>query len=180
MTRKVIGVLSGLTLLLASAAMAQTDSGDDQIAERMLVAIPFGWAPAQSEDTQSNVGTVYSGAGRDQIIVVQRLIGAGGGEPALVGRQMARQAAEQCEAAEVTGDETRVGSQPAYALAIVCTLNEGRGEVTRALFVKGEADMHLITRVWRGDLDDEDAPLPATSAWDRFFGDIGYCPTGGC
>ncbi|MEO1226953.1 MAG: hypothetical protein AAFX92_22290, partial [Pseudomonadota bacterium] len=160
--------------------------------ERLIVPIPDGWAPAGTDTPPTGRLTVYLSAinpSQDQI-GVQRFFGIAGESPSDVASRMLEGLPETCapEDADLATPPARNG-QPLAIASIVCRPQTEDGgetglvEVSRALVLAGDQDLHMVTRVWQGPEGTEDDPTGgagAASAWTRFFDSITYCGADGC
>ena len=160
--------------------------------ERLIVPIPDGWAPAGTDTPPTGRLTVYLSAqnpSQDQI-GVQRFFGIADEAPSDVAARMLQGLPETCapQDADLATPPARNG-RPLAIASIVCrpqTENGGETgliEVSRALVLAGDQDLHMVTRVWQGPEGAEDDPTGdngAASAWTRFFDSIAYCGADGC
>lgn len=178
--RVCLAAIALVAAALGPTAMAQDAAGPDAPAERILVPVPAGWSPVGGEETESVVATTYARS-QNQMLAVQRLLDAATTPAPEIGARLARDMASRCQDADLSrGEVDPVDGRPAYGLALTCRSEGENVEMIRALIVQGEADAHLILRMWRGPADSQEAPDSASEAWPDFFDDIGYCPAGGC
>jgi hypothetical protein len=161
-------------------AAAQSAGDDAPIPERLLVPIPQGWSPVSQNETEMRVTTTYAQS-RDALVAVDRLLGMAGVGAEAFATNTAREMAARCDNAALSrGEGPSIDGQPSYGFAVTCPSGDGQVQIVRSLVIAGEADLHTVTRVWRGPSEDAAAPEDPATAWSAFFDDIGYCPIGGC
>ncbi|MEM8587511.1 MAG: hypothetical protein AAGG65_05565 [Pseudomonadota bacterium] len=186
--------LLGLAIILVGLGglVSPAQAQDWEPEERLIVPIPDGWAPAGTDTPPTGRLTVYLSAmnpSEDQI-GVQRFFGIGDQAPSDVATRMLQGLPETCapEDADLATPPARNGRALAIA-SIVCRPQTEDGgetgliEVSRALVLSGDQDLHMVTRVWQGAEGTEDDPTGgngAAAAWTRFFDSITYCEADGC
>ncbi|MEM7444942.1 MAG: hypothetical protein AAF414_16595 [Pseudomonadota bacterium] len=184
--------LAPLAALLAGWSFLAS-AQDWQPVERLIVPIPDNWAPVGTEELPSGPLTVYRSAlepGSDQI-GVQRFVGIVDQAPEDIASRMLDGLPDTCvqQDAELSTPTAR-NQRPLAIVSVICAPQGQDGstapdiiEVSRALVLAGNEDLHMVTRVWRGELGAADDPIvggDAGSAWSRFFDSIDYCPATGC
>ncbi|MEQ9812435.1 MAG: hypothetical protein RLO50_06610 [Azospirillaceae bacterium] len=164
---------------LAPAGVWAQQADDEH--ERLVVAIPFGWAPAGSNDSETAYGTLYASPGdASEAIAVQQLLGASDMDPGTILTRFAETSGGSCAQSTIT-DPTRgeVGGQPSIAVRLTCLHEGGAAEVTNLTLVEGEADMHVVTQIWTGSAEAvENAERDAR--WQAFAEAIDYCADAAC
>jgi len=183
--------IASLAILLAGF-FASASAQDWEPEERLIVPIPVGWASVGTDAHDSGRLTVYRSAGQptnDQI-GVQRFFGIVHQAPLDVATRMLEGLPDNCrqEGYEVTTPEPRNGHELAIA-SVRCAPQQDDGtpaeivEVSRALVLAGDQDLHIVTRVWQGSPGGPDDPtngVEGASAWSQFFDAITYCAVDGC
>jgi len=167
------------TLLIApSAGLAQEADADH---ERLVVAIPFGWAPAGGDASETAYGTLYADpADASEAIAVQQLLGSASMDPGTILTRFAETAGGSCAESTITDPRRgEVGGRPSIVVRLTCLREGDAAEVTRLTLVEGDADMHVIAQIWTGSAEAA-ADTNRDARWQAFAEAIDYCADATC
>lgn len=179
-------------VLLIAGGIGSASAQDWMPEERMIVPIPNGWASVGTDEQPAGRLTVYrsaTAATSDQI-GVQRFFGIVDQAPEDIASRMLEGLPENCrqEGFDISTPEPR-NDRPLAIASVRCTPEQADGatpdviEVSRALVLVGDEDLHIVTRVWQGPSGGPDDPtngVDGASAWSQFFDAVTYCSANGC